>query len=110
MFTGNAHEEDIAHSTSWAFAQAVAGVVSDVYQVPLDEIALDDKISFQFPPPDGAVLEGDNKESPESESMLARPLKNLFKSAHESGKHQLKIRLEMQPKSTKFHSMLPCRL
>jgi hypothetical protein len=25
--------------------------------------------------------------------MLARPLKNLFKSAHESGKHQLKIRL-----------------
>jgi hypothetical protein len=105
MFTGNAHEEDIAHSTSWAFAQAVAGVVSDVYQIPLTDVALDDKVNFQFPPPEGAVLEGDTKDRPDSESMLARPLKNLFKSAHESGKHQLKIRLEMQPKSTKFHSM-----
>jgi hypothetical protein len=107
LFTGNAHEEDIAHSTSWAFAQAVAGVVSDVYQVPLADIALDDKVNFQFPPPEGVVLQegdsDDNKERSESESMLARPLRNLFKSAHESGKHQLRIRLEMQPKSTKFH-------
>jgi hypothetical protein len=106
LFTGSDHEEDIAHSTSWAFAQAIAGVVSDVYQVPLEDIALDDKINFQFPPPDGgAVQDGDSKESSGSESMLARPLKDLFKSAHESGKHQLKIRLEMQPKSTKFHSL-----
>jgi hypothetical protein len=109
LFTGNAHEEDIAHSTSWAFAQAVAGVVSDVYQVPLADIALDDKVNFQFPPPDGgAVLEGDDKnkdKSSEGESMLARPLRNLFESAHESGKSQLRIRLEMQPKSVMFHSM-----
>lgn len=112
LLSGNAHEEDIAHSTSWAFAQAVAGVVSDVYQVPLADIALDDKVNFQFPPVEGASVlqEGDvdkDKDSycPDSESMMDRPLRNLFQSAHESGKNQLQIRLEMQPKSTKFHSL-----
>jgi hypothetical protein len=112
LLSGNAAwEEDIAHSTSWAFAQAVAGVVSDVYKVPLADIALDDKVHFQFPPPEaegGPVVEeeGDKKtDSSASESMLARSLRNLFTSAHESGKHQLQIRLEMQPKSTKFYSL-----
>jgi hypothetical protein len=106
LLSGNAvWEEDIAHSTSWAFAQAVAGIVSNVYKVPLSEIALDDKVNFQFPP-EGPVQEGDKERyCPEIESMLDRPLRNLFKSAHESGKHQLRIRLEMQPKSTKFHSL-----
>jgi hypothetical protein len=108
LLSGNAHEEEIAHSTSWAFAQAVAGIVSNVYKVPLADIALEDKVHFQFPPPSPVQEEGDDdndKYCPEIESMLDRPLRNLFKSAHESGKHQLKIRLEMQPVSTKLHSL-----
>lgn len=106
LISGNAvWEGDIAHSTSWAFAQAVAGIVSNVYKVPLADIALDDKVNFQFPP-EGPVEEGDKAMyCPEIESMLDRPLMTLFKSAHESGKLQLRIRLQMQPKSTKLHSI-----
>jgi hypothetical protein len=45
--TGNAHEEDIAHSTSWAFAQAVAGVVPTCTKSHWMKLP-DDKISFHF--------------------------------------------------------------
>jgi hypothetical protein len=59
--------------------KAVAGVVSDVPN-PLDELP-DDKISFQSPPM--VALEGMHAKALKVNPCSPRPLKNLFKSAHE---------------------------
>lgn len=107
LLSGNGvWEEDIAHSSSWAFAQAVAGITSNTYHVPMADIAMEDKVRFQFPPDLPVQEVGDQGYCPEVEQMLDRPLRNLFKSAHESGKDQLRIRLEIQPKRTQFYNIV----
>ena len=134
---------DLAEACSFAFAQGVAGIVSNVYRVPLEAIDKNEtegKIEFRFPfhvteeggttatspependkpatnetdekseipAPDSDTKpssnlttneQGDEAFCPEIGEMLDLPLRNLYKSAHESGKHQLEIRLEMEPK------------
>jgi hypothetical protein len=132
----------LAESSSFALSQGVAGIVSNVYKIPFDDIIITssstapsssseqvfddadsaaDKIDFRYnipptispeiplstevksesSPASNGKNPDDNKKEKDFcnrvEYMLDRPLRNLFKSAHEHGKDKLQIRLQMQP-------------
>jgi len=130
MFTD--WQGDLAESASYAFSQGVAGIMSNVYRVPFNSIDKNDsegKIDFQFPFDHKEETSSEEKDSPDAEeeskseptmaanndseeefcpyvdAMLDRPLRNLYKSAHESGRDQIQIRLQMEPKRALVYEM-----
>jgi len=121
---GSTHwRQELADTAGWAFLQGVAGIVSNTYRLPMDDVAVvkDDipKVTFTFPPSseeeDGAVKEkkSDNTEQktetsggshhesnsdpPTENSMIHSNLQKLYQSAHASGRDQLRIRLQIEP-------------
>jgi hypothetical protein len=125
--------DDLAEGAAWAFARGVAAVVSSAWAVPFKEVAASDdgRIEFDWPPPppppdenDGVVEEKEKKDGdsedkkhdeeddddddarPDVEAMLSQPLRRLYQAAHDSGRDQLLIRLQMEPVDAGLYAFL----
>ena len=136
---------ELAESAAWAFAQGVAAIVSNRYEIPIENVVSsgdDPEVTFSYPSNDDlskqdetetehspssfssdgetgspaheesstvddqdetrdkkATLEtpSSTRAAPDTESMISRPLRELYRSAHISGKDQLRIRLQTKP-------------
>ena len=107
-------KHELAQNMAFAFIQGLSGIISNVYRIQPEETLVDDEtVSFSFPVDKETTNnnDGDSSESqeepkvysPHVEEMLARPLRKLFESAHESGRDQLRIVLETKPVSSHFY-------
>lgn len=113
---GESWKRELAESCSWAFAQGVAGILSNVYEVPFDKIASnnDDDVSLEF---NSTYLNEDSQngnstpddtpseETMAMESIMETKLRNLYSSAHESGRNQLEVYLASKPTGAHLHSL-----
>ena len=109
-FTSNQWKDELADSAGWAFTQGVGAMIQNTYSVPNAVSTLEDdflKVHFQYPREEAVVEETDISEetadesnvssSKSMDSMFHSKLRKLYESAHQSGKDQLRIRLEMKP-------------
>jgi hypothetical protein len=111
-FTSNHWKDELADNAGWAFTQAVGAMIQNTYNVSdtVRTLENDDslKIDFQFPRDDETVAHNTDDKSEETEEssnvssqgldgMFHHKLRKLYESAHQSGKDQLRIRLEMNP-------------
>lgn len=106
--------QDLADSSSWAFSQAVAGVMSNLYHVPFDDIRQEDgdfsvdlKHTIVTSASEETTEDEDNEEEEESalDDMIEEKLRALYQSAHECGRDQLQIHLQMEPTSSHLVGM-----
>eukprot|EP00523_Entomoneis_sp_CCMP467_P008325 CAMPEP_0168726842 /NCGR_PEP_ID=MMETSP0724-20121128/4874_1 /TAXON_ID=265536 /ORGANISM="Amphiprora sp., Strain CCMP467" /LENGTH=533 /DNA_ID=CAMNT_0008773663 /DNA_START=144 /DNA_END=1746 /DNA_ORIENTATION=+ len=134
-FVTDEWKRELERGMTYAFTRAVAGIVSNTYRVPLSTVLGDAEqeekqqddtspqfdVSFTYPPPSPPPSSSDNssKEDKETESngnnsrnfcpeipdMMRPELRRLFQAAHESGVHQLRIRLQLVPVRTYFHRL-----
>ena len=98
-------KQELADSSSWAFTQAVAGVMSNLYRVPFDDIRQDGEFDVDLK----HIIKKDelhNEEEvfPELDYMIEENLRTLYQSAHECGRGQLQVHLQMRPTSAKLVS------
>jgi|UPI000581B538 hypothetical protein len=106
-YWGNSWRKELAEASTWAFSQGVAGIVSNVYKMPFKSVLTDSgQMDFSFSPNEAAT-DGEKEASycPEVEYMLSRPLRDLYQSAHESGRDQFRIRLQMLPIRSTLYSL-----
>ncbi|KAL7575108.1 hypothetical protein ACA910_000475 [Epithemia clementina (nom. ined.)] len=114
---------DLEEGMCYAFGRGVAGIVSNVYHVPLENVFQSSQPSSQSSAYDVSFIynnkssadfttpinedksEDESKFSPEVEDMMTQPLRQLFRSAHASGTSQLRIRLELTPKVAFFNRL-----
>lgn len=106
---------DLAESAAYAFARGVAGIISNVYRLPMDEVGPEDNVKFRFESKldddeetvHDKPTEGSKKKDycETIDSMLDRPLRKLYESAHESGQSQLQILLEMEPRRALLYNV-----
>ena len=120
----NQWKRDLEEGMCYAFARGVAGMVSNVYRVPMNNVlpseqpsssstsaspdvsfVYTDKSSDDFSPSDGDHEKDDSQFCPEIDDMMTPKLRQLFRSAHASGTSQLRIRLELTPKQAYFHRL-----
>jgi hypothetical protein len=85
-------DRELANNASYALNAAVAQIMQG--QVT------DDKVSVQWEP----TTTTEEVNLPDWSPILDRPVGDLFVQAHQSGRHQLKVRLEMMPKSAAVFS------
>ena len=128
-------KHDLEEGMCYAFAQSVAGIVSNVYHVPLQEVlsSSSQQSSLSNSSPDVSFVYNDNQNEssssssvndsssqaddnkedksnpsqycPEIEHMMTPALRRLFQSAHDNGTNQLRIRLQVTPKRAYFHRL-----
>lgn len=107
-FASNQWKDELADSAGWAFTQGVGAMMQNTYSVSDTIRSQDDesiKVHFHYSPKetsDEATDKSAEKEEPTAadkgmENMFHSKLRKLYESAHESGKDQLRIRLEMAP-------------
>ncbi|GAX12672.1 hypothetical protein FisN_13Lh143 [Fistulifera solaris] len=111
-FTSTHWKDELANNAGWAFTQAVGAMIQNTYNVSntVSTLENDDdsslKIDFQFPRDNGTADDDPDKiaekeellkVSSQSDGMFHSKLRKLYESAHQSGKDQLRIRLEMNP-------------
>ena len=106
IFLFGGWKADLSKNMTYAFLQGLAGIMSNVYKIPRDSALVDNEgaVKFSFPLED-ASKDGDDESPPDLNQMLAPPLRELFKSAHESGRDQLRILLETKPKKSLFYGL-----
>jgi len=106
----NGWKQDLAASSSWAFSQAVAGLLANTYRIPFDDIRQDDDEDGDFDvdlsghtmTTDSLLQTEEDEIFPELEYMVEEKLRTLYQSAHEHGRDQLQIKLQMKPTSSWF--------
>lgn len=97
---------ELAHGASYAFGQGVAGIVSNVFRVPIVDINNGEGlVRFSYPPNEGMENRQADDFCPVVDRMLDKPLRELYQSAHEHGRNHLQIRLELEPKRGVFYSL-----
>lgn len=108
IFFGN-WKHELTQNMTYAFIQALSGVISNVYRIqPSKTLINDETVTFSFPVEENST--GDEETNDEEhkkfsnrvEDMVGRPLRNLFQSAHESGRDQLRVILETKPVYSTF--------
>jgi len=111
-------KQELADSSAWAFSQAVAGVLSNTYCVPLESIVKEDaafEVDFLYtttttttPPTGNTEKESDKTLNDEMalnvDDMIEGSLKTLYQAAHESGRQNLQITLQTNPVGAHFIS------
>jgi hypothetical protein len=101
----NGWKQDLAESSSWAFSQAVAGMLANNYRIPFEDIRQDDEDGeFDVNLPKHTMTtqslyrdDGEEDVFPELEYMVEEKLRALYQSAHEFGRDQMQIELQMKP-------------
>jgi hypothetical protein len=121
---------ELAEASSFAFTQGVAGIISNVYRLPFNELLRDNEsddvttMDFDYKVPSATSEEkvdadestasakgsGPNAEEeddggPDVEYMLGLPLRKLYQAAHEHGRKQLSVRLQTTPVRAGFYSL-----
>ena len=102
---------ELTESMTYAFVRGLAGIISNVYRIPFETSSLDnEKVKFSYPvqEKESTSENGNTDDSsycPQVDQMLAPPLRELFKSAHESGRDQLRILLETTPVRSHFYRL-----
>ena len=105
-------KQELADSSAWAFSQAVAGVLSNTYTAPLERIANDDgdfDVDFHHTTRAHSTTKTDDDHAIDEKTlniddMLEESLKELYQSAHESGRENIQITLRSKPVSAHFIS------
>lgn len=106
-------QDDLAEKMSWAFVQGVAGILSNVYRVPMDQLS-NGEGNLRFDHGTDKENEGESSETEDGDSsnildetdfMVEENLRKLYQSAHEFGKHQLQIRLECRPTMARIENL-----
>uniref|UniRef100_A0A7S3P9X7 Uncharacterized protein n=1 Tax=Amphora coffeiformis TaxID=265554 RepID=A0A7S3P9X7_9STRA len=92
---------------TYAFLQGLAGMMSNVYRIPVDSTLVDDDdaVKFSFPFEGVSREDEDDKSVLDIHQMMAPDLRKLFESAHESGRDQLRILLETKPVKSYFYRL-----
>jgi hypothetical protein len=103
----NGWKQELADSSAWAFSQAVAGMISNVYEIPFSDVRPDDgafdvDLNHSLNKPSDRLEE----EFPNVQYMMEDNLRTLYESAHENGRDQLQIVLQMKPVDTALLSLL----
>lgn len=119
-FRKKAWHTDLANSCAWSFTQAVGGILSNVYSInPQQILGADDdegKIDFTFPLNENNFnnfndtdVNNENTsgklDNNNLETMMSRPLRNLYQAAHQYGHDHLSIRLQTEPVKAVLHSV-----
>jgi hypothetical protein len=106
-------KQELALSSSWAFTQAVAAIMSNLYRVPFDDVrpeSGDFDIAFKhtttIPAKESVWQDKTCSSSADIAFMLEERLRNMYKHAHASGRDQIQIHLQMQVTSTKLLSLM----
>jgi hypothetical protein len=110
---GGDWRDELAQPMEYAFTQAVAGIASNVYNLPYNEVCKSDKIEFNYSSEDKdesattetSINSSNDEFVPNIDSMLDRPLRQLYENAHKSGRNQLQIKLTIEPKSACLKSV-----
>jgi hypothetical protein len=110
---GGDWRDELAQPMEYAFTQAVAGIASNVYNLPYNEVCKSDKIEFNYSSEDKdesattetSINSSNDEFVPNIDSMLDRPLRQLYENAHKSGRNQLQIKLTIEPKSAHLNSL-----
>jgi hypothetical protein len=111
-------KQELANSGAWAFSQAVAGVISNTYSVPFESIVIQDgefDIDFQHTiktsskgdadaDADETIIDTTDESKINIDDMIEENLKELYQSAHASGRQNLQITLQTKPVGAKFMS------
>lgn len=107
--------QELADSSSWAFTQAVAAMMSNLYRVPFGDIRREEgdiEVDFKHTittsntDTEKSVNESETFSSPDLEYMVEEKLRNLYKNAHASGRDQIQIHLQMQTTSVRLLSLM----
>jgi hypothetical protein len=109
-------KQELADSGAWAFSQAVAGVISNTYNVPFESIVIQDgefDVDFQhtiqtsgkeYANAGETVIDTSEESKINVDDMIEENLKELYQSAHACGRQNLQIRLRTKPVGAKFIS------
>lgn len=99
----------LADACAYSFAQGVAGILSNLYSIRLDDLIVSEnssdgeKLRFVYCPDkvqnssDTGNVSDSLREEDSSVFMLSAPLRKLFQSAYENGKDRFQIHLETVP-------------
>jgi len=104
-------KRDLSENMTYAFLQGLAGIMSNVYRVPVGSSKVDDADAVKFSFPLHGASEDDDEDDDHAEKpldihqMLSSPLQKIFESAHESGRDQLRILLETKPVKSFFYRL-----
>lgn len=100
-------KDELAHASAYAFVQGVVGLMSHTYQLPASRD--DNLLHFAYPEGD---KEGNDEESSDmitskqaAQNMLGDDLIQLYQSAHESGRGQLQILLQLEITGYQFFDL-----
>ena len=106
-------KQELALSSSWAFTQAVAAMMSNLYRVPFDNVRPESgnfdvtlKHTTTIPTEESVEEDETCSSSSDIEYMLEERLRKMYKHAHASGRDQLQIHLQMQVTSAKLLSLM----
>eukprot|EP00934_Nitzschia_sp_Nitz4_P005750 Nitzschia sp. Nitz4//scaffold183_size43938//7266//8359//NITZ4_007265-RA/size43938-augustus-gene-0.69-mRNA-1//1//CDS//3329539599//5740//frame0 len=112
MLNFSSWKQELADNMSWAFTQGVAGILSNVYHLPSDDIVKGDQsLDFQSPESSNNTSFPRGQNSSQSNlcddtlAMVEPNLQQLYQAAHEFGRDHLQIRLECRPASAKLHHL-----
>jgi len=104
-------EQDLANQMAWAFSQSVAGILSNTYRVPFDNITSshseEDEDGFEIDFNDNLIADSEADEdftSPSIQDMMQENLSGIYEHARLSD--ELEVTLRMSPVSAELQSML----
>lgn len=107
--------QELAESSSWAFTQAVAAMMSNLYRVPFGDIRREEgdldvnfkhTITTSTTDTEDSMKGSETFSSPDLEFIVEEKLLNLYKHAHSSGRDQMQIHLQMQTTSARLLSFM----
>jgi hypothetical protein len=108
-FVTGAYRKDLALSAAYAWTRGVQSVVTNVYNAHSKQDDSDDTlIDFTFPNESTTASENNKEQSAQTDTtsrMLSPALVDLYKSAHESGRHQVEICLQSTPVNASLYSL-----
>ena len=102
LFLGSSwnYQRELAEGFGYALVRGVTGIATNVYQV--EPTGADDEIDLTIV---ASPVSEPQAAPSRTDRMFSRPLQNLYRSAHESGRHQLQVRLHSVPIRTTFYAL-----
>ena len=105
-------KKELATSSAWAFTQAVAEMMSNLHRVSIDDVRReggDFDVDFKHTTSittEESLAEEEAPSSSDLDYMIEEKLLKMYKHAHDSGRDQMQIHLQMQVTSAKLLSLV----
>ncbi len=97
---GNTWRNDLANSAAFAFSQSVTAVLNSAYRVPWNDDTDHDDLLVNFDSQNESndkKYNTNNTDCPDVEDMLDELLVQKYQAAHEYGRDQIRVKLQMRP-------------